>query len=199
MRHPYTRGLFNSIPVPGADKNARPLVAIRGQLPLPHARPKGCYFGPRCDLFRRRALRPAAAADAAEVAAGSGHAVRCVRFDEIDWTARARRPKSARRSRGGEVVLSVDEPIQALRHRIQRGGADRREKDGQGQREDHLPRPRGRDGRDRRRVRLRQVDLRQGADGAGARVSRQGAARRNSTGEPAGPAPRQEHDLAACR
>src|SRR6516162_10003249 len=51
MRHPYTRGLFNSIPLPGADKNARPLVAIRGQLPLPHARPRGCYFGPRCDHF----------------------------------------------------------------------------------------------------------------------------------------------------
>src|SRR5689334_15005644 len=27
MRHPYTRGLFSSIPLPGADKNARPLVA----------------------------------------------------------------------------------------------------------------------------------------------------------------------------
>ncbi len=51
MRHPYTRGLFNSIPLPGADKNARPLVAIRGQLPLPHARPVGCYFAPRCDHF----------------------------------------------------------------------------------------------------------------------------------------------------
>src|SRR5262249_10919748 len=51
MRHPYTRGLFNSIPLPGADKNARPLMAIRGQLPLPYARPQGCYFGPRCDHF----------------------------------------------------------------------------------------------------------------------------------------------------
>ena len=30
MRHPYTRGLFSSIPVPGADKNARPLTSIRG-------------------------------------------------------------------------------------------------------------------------------------------------------------------------
>ena len=48
MRHPYTRGLFNSIPLPGADKNARPLVPIPGQLPLPHQRPQGCWFGPRC-------------------------------------------------------------------------------------------------------------------------------------------------------
>ena len=51
MRHPYTRGLFASIPIPGADKYARPLVAIRGQLPLPHERPPGCNFGPRCDFF----------------------------------------------------------------------------------------------------------------------------------------------------
>ena len=35
MRHPYTRGLFRSIPVPGADKNARPLRSIKGQLPYP--------------------------------------------------------------------------------------------------------------------------------------------------------------------
>ena len=51
MRHPYTRGLFASIPVPGADKNAHPLVAIPGQLPLPHQRPPGCNFGPRCSFF----------------------------------------------------------------------------------------------------------------------------------------------------
>ena len=30
MRHPYTQALFRSIPLPGADKNARPLVAIPG-------------------------------------------------------------------------------------------------------------------------------------------------------------------------
>ena len=57
MRHPYTRGLFNSIPLPGADKNARPLVSIPGQLPLPHERPTGCNFGPRCDFFQCWNLR----------------------------------------------------------------------------------------------------------------------------------------------
>ncbi|WP_150122122.1 ABC transporter ATP-binding protein, partial [Sulfitobacter sp. HI0129] len=30
MQHPYTQALFRSIPLPGADKNARPLVAIPG-------------------------------------------------------------------------------------------------------------------------------------------------------------------------
>ena len=51
MRHPYP-GLFRSIPLPGADKNARPLVAITGNFPLPHERPQGCNFGPRCDYFK---------------------------------------------------------------------------------------------------------------------------------------------------
>ena len=39
MQHPYTQALFRSIPLPGADKNARPLVAIPGNFPLPHERP----------------------------------------------------------------------------------------------------------------------------------------------------------------
>ena len=52
MQHPYTQALFRSIPLPGADKNSRPLVAIPGNFPLPHERPpKGCNFGPRCDYF----------------------------------------------------------------------------------------------------------------------------------------------------
>src|SRR5882757_3979809 len=51
MRHPYTRGLFASMPVPGADKNSRPLVSIPGQPPSPRARPPGCSFGPRCGFF----------------------------------------------------------------------------------------------------------------------------------------------------
>ena len=51
MQHPYTQALFRSIPLPGANKNARPLVAIPGNFPLPHERPMGCNFGPRCDYF----------------------------------------------------------------------------------------------------------------------------------------------------
>jgi len=51
MRHPYTQALFRSIPLPGADKNARPLVTIPGNFPLPHERPNGCNFGPRCNYY----------------------------------------------------------------------------------------------------------------------------------------------------
>ncbi len=59
MQHPYTQALFRSIPLPGADKNASPLVAIPGNFPLPHERPPGCNFGPRCDYFRAGPLRRA--------------------------------------------------------------------------------------------------------------------------------------------
>ena len=108
MRHPYTRGLFSSIPVPGADKNARPLTSIRGQLPLPHQRPNGCYFGPRCDFF------DAGRCDAGllpmeEIEPGSNHFVRCCRFKEIDWDAT--KPKADVREpvEAGDVVLRVED------------------------------------------------------------------------------------------
>ncbi|TPM44983.1 dipeptide ABC transporter ATP-binding protein [Mesorhizobium sp. B2-2-3] len=86
MRHPYTQGLFRSIPLPGADKNSRPLISIPGQLPLPHERPKGCNFGPRCHHFVEGVCN-AAEIPMIEVAGHEGHFSRCVRFNEIDWDA----------------------------------------------------------------------------------------------------------------
>ena len=86
MRHPYTKGLFSSIPLPGADKNARPLVPIRGQLPLPHERPEGCNFGPRCDHFRQ-GVCDHGLIEMEAVLGHPGHVTRCRRFDEIDWSA----------------------------------------------------------------------------------------------------------------
>ncbi|KIT15988.1 ABC transporter ATP-binding protein [Jannaschia aquimarina] len=84
MRHPYTQALFRSIPLPSANKTARPLVAIPGNFPLPHERPPGCNFGPRCDYFEagRCDAQPIPMRDA-----GPGHNSRCVRFEEIDWDA----------------------------------------------------------------------------------------------------------------
>lgn len=86
MRHPYTQGLFRSIPLPGADKNARPLIAIPGQLPLPHERPTGCNFGPRCHHFVD-GMCNAAEIPMIEVPEDSEHKSRCVRFQELDWQA----------------------------------------------------------------------------------------------------------------
>ncbi len=85
MRHPYTQGLFRSIPLPGADRNSRPLVAIPGQLPLPHERPEGCNFGPRCGYFQAGRCDRGVIAMAA--APGDRHFTRCLRGAEIDWAA----------------------------------------------------------------------------------------------------------------
>ncbi|AMS41672.1 dipeptide ABC transporter ATP-binding protein [Aminobacter aminovorans] len=109
MRHPYTQGLFRSIPLPGADKNSRPLVAIPGQLPLPHQRPKGCNFGPRCHHFVEGVCN-AAEIPMIPVAGHDGHFSRCVRFNEIDWAAM---PPGAEKKhepvKPGAPVLKIDD------------------------------------------------------------------------------------------
>jgi len=48
-RHPYTRGLLDSIPVLGRGKSQH-LKSIRGATPNPLNRPSGCQFAPRCDF-----------------------------------------------------------------------------------------------------------------------------------------------------
>ncbi len=108
MRHPYTQALFRSIPLPGADKTTRPLVAIPGNFPLPHERPQGCNFGPRCDHF------VAGRCDAAdvpmfEVPGQDRHATRCLRFAEIDWSAPAKAARAGEKVPVGDVVLRMDD------------------------------------------------------------------------------------------
>ncbi|WP_433639632.1 dipeptide ABC transporter ATP-binding protein [Mesorhizobium sp. 1B3] len=109
MRHPYTQGLFRSIPLPGADKNSRPLVAIPGQLPLPHERPKGCNFGPRCQHFVEGVCN-ADEIPMIPVEGHDSHFSRCVRFNEIDWN---KLPAGARKEsepiEPGAPVLKIDD------------------------------------------------------------------------------------------
>ncbi len=99
-RHPYTLGLLGCIPLPHADKHARPLTAIPGQLPLPHERPPGCNFGPRCDSFRQEICGASAIA--------MEDNVRCARWREIEpkdtLPEGDYRPPNAL----GETVLEVD-------------------------------------------------------------------------------------------
>lgn len=60
--HPYTRGLLSSIPTLG--RKARYLSTIKGMVPAPENRPKGCYFGDRCehkiDICDRKSPEPEA-------------------------------------------------------------------------------------------------------------------------------------------
>ncbi len=53
--HPYTEGLFNSIPRLDTDANTR-LDSIPGAVPHPLDLPKGCKFAPRCKYCTERCL-----------------------------------------------------------------------------------------------------------------------------------------------
>ena len=110
MRHPYTKGLFNAIPLPGADKTEHPLVPIRGQLPLPQERPPGCYFGPRCDFFQEGRCDQTTTHGTIEmfsVEGEAGHEVRCLRWDDIDWEAYVPEGLTGEPLERGKEVLAV--------------------------------------------------------------------------------------------
>jgi len=100
-RHPYTHGLFDCIPLPSADKNARPLVPIRGQLPLPHERPGGCNFGPRCDHFKE-GLCDGKSVPLETLGEGATlHRGRCLRWRDVEW-------KTRQENLGAEVAAPPD-------------------------------------------------------------------------------------------
>src|SRR5262245_26206149 len=108
-KHPYTHGLFGCIPLPSADKNAAPLKPIRGQLPLPHERPPGCNFGPRCDHFQARRC------DTGDIPmtaiSGDGatpdHRARCLRWSEIEFGTTIARGQPKHPLEIGQTVLEV--------------------------------------------------------------------------------------------
>ncbi len=58
MRHPYTQALFRSIPLPGADKNSRPLKSIPGNFPLPHERPPAATSARAATTLSKAAATP---------------------------------------------------------------------------------------------------------------------------------------------
>ncbi|HVP99201.1 MAG TPA: ABC transporter ATP-binding protein [Roseiarcus sp.] len=107
VRHPYTQGLFRSIPMPGANKNDNPLVPIPGQLPLPYERPSGCNFGPRCGYFLGGVCDKADVPMRA-VPGMDGRQSRCMRIEEIDWSAPPREKTRLEPVRIGSEVLTID-------------------------------------------------------------------------------------------
>ena len=107
MQHPYTQALFRSIPLPGADKNARPLVAIPGNFPLPHERPKGCNFGPRCTYFEP-SRRDTQVIEMEEIEKTDRHKTRCLKYKEIDWMAPVARSETTDNIEPGDVILKID-------------------------------------------------------------------------------------------
>lgn len=113
MKHPYTRGLFSAIPLPNSDKNTRPLQSIRGQLPLPHERPQGCNFGPRCDFFKDGLCNVGNIAMAYEENDTENNGemqvrgARCTRLMDIDWDRYNPEIKEIPATQIGDDVLKV--------------------------------------------------------------------------------------------
>lgn len=70
-RHPYTKGLINSLP--RIDRRTDDLAPIDGFLPSPFALPSGCSFEPRCPA----ATGHCRAAAPIGTACGVGHLVSC--------------------------------------------------------------------------------------------------------------------------
>ncbi len=107
-KHPYTHGLFSCIPLPTADKNAAPLKPIRGQLPLPFERPPGCYFGPRCDHFKKGLCDQDHFRMENVEGSAPDHRVRCLLYKDIDHTKKASVETIKESPAIGRRVLNVD-------------------------------------------------------------------------------------------
>ncbi len=77
FRHPYTQGLFGSIP--NLVDEVERLTPIEGLMPDPTALPKGCKFHPRCQYKTDECTqRIPGLADL-----GDGHLVRCIHADQV--------------------------------------------------------------------------------------------------------------------
>ena len=76
--HPYTKGLFGSIPKLTGDVER--LHSIDGMPPDPTALPEGCYFSPRCKYAGDCCK---AAGEIPLVDIGDGHLCRCLRAKEL--------------------------------------------------------------------------------------------------------------------
>ena len=108
MQHPYTQALFRSIPLPGADKNSRPLISIPGNFPLPHERPNGCNFGPRCSYFTA-GLCDKTDVPMVNIGGHDRHGSRCLRVDQIDWAAPPAAKAAIEKGEIGPVVLRMED------------------------------------------------------------------------------------------
>ncbi len=71
--HPYTQGLFNSLP--SLEATSRRLKPIKGLMPDPSDLPDGCRFCERCDYAEERCAK--AAPEVVEIE--PGHFVKCYR------------------------------------------------------------------------------------------------------------------------
>ncbi len=75
-RHPYTEGLFNSLP--DMDNPKAELKPIPGLMPDPTVKPAGCTFAPRCKYATEKCFKE----KPARLYASESHYVECHLYDE---------------------------------------------------------------------------------------------------------------------
>ena len=107
-RHPYTIGLFDSLP--DIENDASTLKVIQGMVPDPANLPDGCKFHPRCpyatEACQTGKIKPVKLSDS--------HMVRCNRFSDF----KSRRPDKVFCHQKG------DTPCSGWRHLRSAGGTD---------------------------------------------------------------------------
>jgi peptide/nickel transport system ATP-binding protein len=78
-QHPYTIGLFGSLPSADGDKEKR-LRPINGMMPNPSRLPTGCKFAERCP----RASEECRTNNIASAVVKEGHSVRCIKSGRVE-------------------------------------------------------------------------------------------------------------------
>ena len=86
-RHPYTEGLFDSLP--NLKQRGEELVPIKGLMPDPSDLPPGCAFAPRCPYATEACTRGVPALRAVEGSAT--HKVACLAYDDPSFKLRRNR------------------------------------------------------------------------------------------------------------
>jgi len=110
-RHPYTRGLLDSIPTMGADKRSRRLSPIAGQVPSALLRPDGCGFASRCS-FCDPASCVSGEIPTISMSSAAAHHVKCLRINGLPEHRRfqvvAEDPAEAVAAKESADVLTID-------------------------------------------------------------------------------------------
>ena len=109
-RHPYTLGLLNSLPQPGARKASARLQAISGNPPALRQRARGCAFAQRCPLVIERCHREKPPLETP----ADGSLVRCHRWREVRPPSASPPPPNPLHKEGGGYTSGEDEAQPAL-------------------------------------------------------------------------------------
>ncbi len=91
-QHPYTLGLFGSLPK--LDDDSKRLSPIHGLPPDPTNLPEGCKFGPRCPECKGECGK-----DPAMVEIEPGHFVRCCKFTAGQSAQGAQKPENGQEAK----------------------------------------------------------------------------------------------------